>query len=298
MPPPSTTTLLMIRPQGSRRVYRERVDPNIPLGELLERFLRERFHVVPRYLVASLVAPDSAKAPSTTSVAILNMCRTPAELGLKSGDKISLNWATSMRSESAVRVAARIIMQTAHHLRKAAMYGVEGVCYWAAVPQDDQWKITSVIRPRTIVATAVRVDVSAEENRRLEAALPTNAAIVAQVHSHLGPAFHSDRDDRYPFSLEPGFLSIVVPHGANDSVHWPGDIRIFELQRYPQWREWSKGETCRRLMVIEGRLTTGSYMESHRNAPATGTGKNRTYTSHGGRQIPNEPPDHLPNRSG
>lgn len=278
----SSTTLLLIRPQGSRRTYREPVNANVPLAELLQGFLLKRFRVTPRYIVAS-----AATAPTKALSDPLDLARTPAELGFRSQAKISLYWGTSMRDEAAVHIAAPILAQTARHLRKAAMYGVEGVCYWAAEWHDDRWNVTTLVRPRTVVATAVRVDVSAEENMRVEAALSSDAAIIAQVHSHLGPAFHSDRDDHYPYSLEPGFLSIVVPHGAHDAVDWPGSLRVFELQEYPRWREWTKDETSRRFMVTETfattetRVSSRSYMAIGRHQVATSTGENGSYPGGG-----------------
>lgn len=38
--------------------------------------------------------------------------------------------------------------------------------------------------------------------------------VVAQVHTHLGAAFHSATDDEWPLIHAPGFLSLVVPNGA------------------------------------------------------------------------------------
>lgn len=267
MRPSSATTLLLIRPQGSRRTYRERVNAHVPLEELLERFLLKRFRVVPRYFFAA----------GMTDAEPLNLARTPAELGLQSRDQIMLHWATSMRDEATVQIEKSVLARTARHLRKAAMYGVEGICYWAAEWQGNYWNVTTVVRPKPIMATAMRVDVSAEENMRIETELPSDTTIIAQVHSHLGPAFHSDEDERYPFSLEPGFLSIVVPYGASrygasSLGEGPVDFRVFELEAYPRWREWTDDEIRRRIVVTEtiaARVSSRTYLARSRHKVAT-----------------------------
>ncbi|MEW6049404.1 MAG: hypothetical protein AB1609_23520, partial [Bacillota bacterium] len=126
--------------------------------------------------------------------------------------------------------------------------GVEGVCYWVALFEDGAWDVIQVIKPDAR-ASSGRVDIPTEENRRITESLPQGAAVIAQVHSHLGSAFHSDRDDRNPYSFEPGFLSIVVPWGANESVRWPLDVKVYELVSYPRWRPLSPREVARRVVT-------------------------------------------------
>jgi proteasome lid subunit RPN8/RPN11 len=45
-----------------------------------------------------------------------------------------------------------------------------------------------------------------------------NERIVAQVHTHPRQAFHSDRDDKYPILLRPGFYSVVIPNFAQPPI--------------------------------------------------------------------------------
>jgi hypothetical protein len=47
----------------------------------------------------------------------------------------------------------------------------------------------------------------------LEAAR-SEISIRVQVHTHRGPAFHSDTDDGWPAVCTPGFLSLVLPRFA------------------------------------------------------------------------------------
>lgn len=260
-----------IRPQGSRRVYSEPLKACAPLGPQLRDFLWLQFGAVPRSFVASV----------GTSRQLLDLDRTPAQLGLQPEDVIVVNWPTSLRGETVLEVARPILEQTSRALRKAATYGVETVCYWAGVWEDDRWKIIAVMRPRFLVATSSRVEISAEENRRIERMLPAQASIVAQVHSHLGPVFHSRWDGRYPFSLEPGFLSIVVPAYADAGTVWTSGVRVFELIRCPNWREWSPEEIRRRLQITEGSVNARTYVEGGRRQVAPRKRKRRPHT--GGR---------------
>lgn len=60
-------------------------------------------------------------------------------------------------------------------------------------------------------------------------------SIRAQVHTHLGPAFHSLTDDSYPIVHMPGFLSLVVPFGAmvepDEAMLW-----LAEIDERGRWR--------------------------------------------------------------
>lgn len=283
MEPSSGRITLLIRPQGSRRIYSEHLEAHAPLRPQLQQFLAQQFNVAPRYFVAS----------AAMSRSLLDLDCTPAELGLQPGEVIRINWTTSMRGETILEVAPSILAQTNRVLRKGTLYGVETLCYWAGVWEDDRWKITAVMRPRPIVATSARVDVSAEENRRIERMLPARNWIVAQVHSHMGPAFHSRWDERYPFSMEPGFLSVVVPAHADVGSVWTSGVRIFELVRHPRWREWDREEIRRRLKLTEGWVNTRYHMEGRRRTAAPGEKKRRPYARGGRAQAEPEPTDYF-----
>jgi len=47
-------------------------------------------------------------------------------------------------------------------------------------------------------------------------------SVKAQIHTHPGPAFHSETDDRWPIVSQAGFLSIVIPDFATGTPSLDG----------------------------------------------------------------------------
>lgn len=223
-------------------------------GRLLVRFFAEELKVNG--------LPNGIRATLTKTGLLLDITKSPVDLGLQPGDQVSLAWSTSYGGAAfrrppapcstarTLRLSRRLLELTLSHLRAAAGRGTEGLCYWAAIPSGDAWTVVELETPSS-QASWSQVDVSAEENQKIAEQLPAGATIVAQVHSHLGPAFHSPRDDRHPYSFEPGFLSIVVPWGARETVRWPGDVAVYELVHYPKWRRLSAQEVHRRVVILE-----------------------------------------------
>jgi hypothetical protein len=74
-------------------------------------------------------------------------------------------------------------------------------------------------------------------------------ALLAQVHTHPGDAFHSPIDDRYPASGRDGFLSIVIPSFGRgfelDRPNWA----VYELEG-GRWRAWSAEEARARIRIM------------------------------------------------
>ena len=88
----------------------------------------------------------------------------------------------------------------------------EGVVYWAGVPFDEAWVVTTVMAPKatttvgsyTTSALANAMVVSRVNELRLQ--------LLAQVHGHPhGWVGHSDGDNTGAFMPYEGFYSVVVP---------------------------------------------------------------------------------------
>lgn len=63
-----------------------------------------------------------------------------------------------------------------------------------------------------------------------------NLGIRIQVHTHPGPAFHSQTDDAYPIIHTPGFLSLVIPNFALGLIGFDGAY-LTEIQPDGSWSE-------------------------------------------------------------
>ena len=64
--------------------------------------------------------------------------------------------------------------------------------------------------------------------------------LLAQLHTHPGPAFHSEADDRLALPRHTGAISIVVPHFGQG---WEGDLRDVSVNRHlgqGAWQELSR----------------------------------------------------------
>lgn len=116
-------------------------------------------------------------------------------------------------SGSTARIPRSLWLAALETIRLYGRFYSEGLVYFAGV----------VGSPTDLVVTSLyrlhhrpqghRVEVTPEESRRLVRLLrERDEKLVAQLHSHGGPAFHSGGDDAYATSFHPGFLSIVVPH--------------------------------------------------------------------------------------
>jgi hypothetical protein len=74
-----------------------------------------------------------------------------------------------------------------------------------------------------------------------EALRPNRHAVLAQVHSHPGVAFHSEADDEWAIVRYEGALSIVVPYFASATTPetFLEDAAVFVLGADDVWHEVS-----------------------------------------------------------
>lgn len=95
----------------------------------------------------------------------------------------------------------------------------EGIAYWAGVPADMAWMITTVVAP-TAHTTSGSYQTTAVANAQVISMSDRyHLHILAQVHGHPGEwVSHSRGDARGAFMPYTGFYSIVVPHYGNKGL--------------------------------------------------------------------------------
>lgn len=77
---------------------------------------------------------------------------------------------------------------------------------------------------------------------------PPERVILAQIHTHIGEAFHSAADDQNSLDT-PGYLSLVVPYAAKgDAEEWM-QWGFFECLGAQRFRRMNTHEIARRFVV-------------------------------------------------
>jgi hypothetical protein len=104
------------------------------------------------------------------------------------------------------------------HLRVAGRGGCEAFALWAGRRTGAVFQVLETIIPPQRAGEAdggVFVSVDSEALFRLNMHLyDRELALVAQLHSHPGEAYHSETDDTYPIATTAGALSLVIPDFA------------------------------------------------------------------------------------
>ena len=117
------------------------------------------------------------------------------------------------------------------HLRQVGRDGYEGFALWAGRREGSVFRVLETLIPaqRGIRSEGgVCVTVDGDELFRLNVHLYERGhALVAQLHSHPGEAYHSDTDDAFPIATTAGAFSLVVPDFA---------IHPFSLDRTAVYR--------------------------------------------------------------
>ena len=119
---------------------------------------------------------------------------------------------------------------TVQNLRADSGESVENIVFWAGHVEHETAFVTQLIVPRGsgVYREAYYLRVDDEVIAALcELLDPPRVVVLAQVHTHLGAAFHSVTDDQFSFDT-PGYLSVVVPRGGREGASF--------------WRDWSFNE--------------------------------------------------------
>jgi len=146
----------------------------------------------------------------------------------------------------AYQVPPSITTETIAHLRRYRV--TEAVCFWLGTPGAEQRARISEIWVPEFTATPVSYDIQPLEMLRLKQHLDEKSlALLVQVHSHPGGAFHSRRDDLNAASPWPGFISVVVPDHGNISGGFWESVEIYELLGSASWKHLETREKLERF---------------------------------------------------
>jgi hypothetical protein len=105
----------------------------------------------------------------------------------------------------------------------------EGLVYCAGVRAAPDVAVVTGLFALGHAAQGGAVRVQPEEARWLLRTLrDRDEKLLAQLHSHLGAAFHSGGDDAHAASFHPGFLSLVAPNGGH-GVSRVSDCAAYEF---------------------------------------------------------------------
>jgi Prokaryotic homologs of the JAB domain len=138
------------------------------------------------------------------------------------------------------------------HLRKVGREGHEGLGLWVGRQAGDHFQVHKTLIPaqRHIrTADGVCVVTGPEELHRINVWLyRQQLALIAQIHSHPGRAYHSSTDDEYAIATTVGCLSLVVP----DFARAPFDLRnvaSYRLDGRGVWRALTAGQVEQMISI-------------------------------------------------
>jgi hypothetical protein len=138
------------------------------------------------------------------------------------------------------------------HLRKVGREGHEGLGLWVGRQAGDHFQVQKTLIPaqRHIrTADGVCVVTGPEELHRINVWLyRQKLALIAQIHSHPGRAYHSSTDDQYAIATTVGCLSLVVP----DFAWAPFDLRnvaSYRLDGRGVWRALTAGQVEQMISI-------------------------------------------------
>jgi hypothetical protein len=108
----------------------------------------------------------------------------------------------------------------------------EGLCYWFGRELEPQVGIVMVVAFPRIYSSEYSFELAPGQMSELTTwAQRESLWILAQVHTHPTDEPHSDADEEFSPTRRPGFLSVVIPFGAQ-----------FSNLRRPQWRTFECDE--------------------------------------------------------
>ncbi len=116
-----------------------------------------------------------------------------------------------------ITLTPEVLEQSFEHLRRCGAGRRECVVLWSG-PVARPGVIDEVIHPQH-TASGVCYDIDPQWVGELWLVLAKRERTLrAQVHTHPGQAYHSERDDTHAVVHTPGFTSIVIPRFATGPV--------------------------------------------------------------------------------
>jgi hypothetical protein len=120
----------------------------------------------------------------------------------------------------------------------------EGLCYWFGRELEPGTGLVMVSAFPRIYSSEYSFELAPGQMSELTTwAQREGLWILAQVHTHPTDEPHSDADEEYSITRRPGFLSVVIPFGAQ-----------FSNLRRPQWRCFECDADGQWVDIDEGRL--------------------------------------------
>ena len=123
----------------------------------------------------------------------------------------------------------------------------EGLCYWFGREITSGTGLAMVAAFPRIYSTEYSFELAPGQMAELTTwAQKENLWLLAQVHTHPTDEPHSDADEEWSPTHRMGFISIVIPFGAQFSNLWQPRWRCFECNSQGEWSDAK--ETLVRIM--------------------------------------------------
>ena len=147
-------------------------------------------------------------------------------------------------------VPRRVLVESAATLRALSDGVRESVVLWIGRAQAGTALVQRMIAPRQC-NSRIHFDVPLDERLRIVRELAdADEKLLVQLHTHPGPAFHSDADDRLALPRHTGAISVVVPNFGRE---WDGDLGHVSVNRHlggGVWRELSRDAVSLSFEVV------------------------------------------------
>ena len=151
-----------------------------------------------------------------------------------------------------VRVPRQLAEEAHAHLKRVGTRGMEGFAIWAGTREGSIFQVSQTVIPAqrgVRSASGVCVTIGPEELHRLNVWLYENKlAVVAQIHSHPGRAYHSETDDTFPIATAIGCLSLVIPDFATQPFSL-ARCAVYRLSPAGRWREVPAADVPRLIEI-------------------------------------------------
>lgn len=151
-----------------------------------------------------------------------------------------------------LNVPRALLAESWRLLREPGRGGFEASLLW--IGELDTTTSASIVR---VLRPAQRALVTAEGSMcELDipalvpylAALPEDQFVLARLHTHPGPAYHSDTDDNNMIVGHEGAISIVVPDLASGPADFSG-CATYRLERGGVWRKLDPEQVHARIQI-------------------------------------------------
>jgi hypothetical protein len=133
-----------------------------------------------------------------------------------------------------ITAPSALLRATYDQFRRCGARKKECVAYW--IGPADQPTLVDEVRHPVHVASPQNYEVDSMWLHQLWVHLgKVQRSVRMQIHTHVGKAWHSPSDDMWPIIHTPGFLSLVVPHCAQDPI---GEgLYLAEIDSTGHWLE-------------------------------------------------------------